>query len=281
MVTKIVLFIKRETKIMITVFTPTYNRAYILPQLYQSLCAQSNKEFEWLVVDDGSTDDTEKIISDWILEKKININYIYQENSGKSNAIKIGVNNAKGEIFFIVDSDDYITNDALEKIDEANKYEHERVSEFPLAGFCFRKENYKTGMKLGKNVNIGIKYADSLELAFGYHLNVDKAEVFYTNVLKQFPFPEIHNNKFIPEALIWYRIAAAGYKFAIYDDPIYMCDYIEDGYTNNFMTNLKKNNKGFYLFYSECLNYKIIPLRIKFIYLIRMLQCKLYGVIYK
>ena len=106
----------------------------------------------------------------------------------------------------------------------------------------------------------------------------DKAEVFYTDVLKRFPFPDLPSNKFVPEALVWYRISNAGYKLIIKDDAIYQCDYIADGYTKNFISNLKKNCTGFALFYKECLKYKEIPLFTKTKYLIRFLQCKLYEV---
>ena len=83
--------------------------------------------------------------------------------------------------------------------------------------------------------------------------------MFYTDILKKFPFPDLTRNKFIPEALVWYRIANAGYQLILKEDTIYQCDYIEDGYTKNFMKNLKKNSKGFALFYKECLSYNEIP----------------------
>ena len=101
---------------MITVFTPTYNRAYSLPNLYDSLCKQSFVDFEWLLIDDGSTDNTQELIKQWELERKIKIRYLFQPNSGKHVAINKGVKEAEGEIFFIVDSDDYIISDGLKKI---------------------------------------------------------------------------------------------------------------------------------------------------------------------
>lgn len=262
---------------MLTIFTPTYNRAYILPKLYESLTRQTAKSFEWLIVDDGSSDNTKEIVDKWIKQKKVKINYIKIENGGKSNAINVGVENAKGDLFFIVDSDDFLTDDAVKTIAETEK-SFSKEQNFKIAGHCYKRSNYRTNTAITSFSGIVPEFADSLELAFKYGASADKAEIFYTDVLKNFPFPKIEKNKFIPEALVWYRIAKAGYKFKVCDKAIYMCDYIEDGYSQNFKSNLKKNCRGFKLFYKECLFYKEIPLITRAKYFIRYLQCKLYEV---
>ena len=100
----------------ITVLTPTYNRAKLLDRLYQSLCQQTYQDFEWIVVNDGSKDDTDEVVQSFIAEKKINILYIKQENGGKHRAINRGVKEAKGKLFFTIDSDDCLTKDAVEKV---------------------------------------------------------------------------------------------------------------------------------------------------------------------
>ena len=101
----------------ITVFTPTYNRAYIIENLYQSLRKQTYTDFEWLVVDDGSADNTQELFEGWQQEDNpFPIRYVKQENGGKCRAINHGLKLARGELFFTVDSDDYLTDDALEKI---------------------------------------------------------------------------------------------------------------------------------------------------------------------
>ena len=102
----------------ITVFTPTYNRAYIIENLYRSLQRQTFRDFEWLIVDDGSSDNTEEVIASWQNEgNDFPIRYFKKENGGKCRAINYGVDRAEGELFFNVDSDDYLLDDALEKID--------------------------------------------------------------------------------------------------------------------------------------------------------------------
>lgn len=262
---------------VLTVFTPTYNRAYILPKLYESLCNQSCKDFEWLIVDDGSTDETSELLKNWQTENRIAINAIHRENGGKSTAINLGVKNAKGNLFFIVDSDDFLSADAVEKVLTNEKKSLCEDISFSVAGYCYRKRNYRTGAIISSSDMDLPESASSLELAFKYKMSGDKAEVFYTDILKNFPFPNLPNNKFVPEALIWYRIANAGYKLILKEDAIYQCDYIADGYTQNFMSNLKKNYNGFALFYKECLFYKEIPFFVKAKYLIRLCQCKFYG----
>ena len=124
---------------MLTVFTPSYNRANCLPRLYESIKAQSNKNFEWLIVDDCSVDETEIIVREWVNDGSIKIRYIYQENGGKARAFNNGVKNAEGELFFCVDSDDYLPNDAVELIlDRWNK-----VDDAKIAGIIGLKENEK------------------------------------------------------------------------------------------------------------------------------------------
>ena len=101
----------------ITVFTPTYNRAYIIEKLYHSLQRQTFRDFEWLIVDDGSSDNTAEVVSAWQQEgNDFPIRYYKKENGGKCRAINYGVDLAEGELFFNVDSDDYLTDDALEKV---------------------------------------------------------------------------------------------------------------------------------------------------------------------
>lgn len=266
---------------MITIFTPTYNRAYILPVLYQSLLRQTDKNFEWVIVDDGSSDNTEELVKNWIKEGKINsINYVKTTNQGKSLAINVGVQHAKGELFFIVDSDDYITDDAIEKIYKKQSSTNMNQN-FKVCGFCFKKRNYNSNVDLTKFENEIPDFASSLELNYVYKQEQDKAEIFYTEVLKNYPFPFLKNTKFIPEAFIWFKIANDGYKFAISEDAIYMCEYIEDGYTRNMNNLIKNNNKGFALYYKSRLHYSEIPFIVKLKSLIRLIQCKIYGVFYK
>lgn len=258
-------------KKIVTVFTPTYNRAYTLSTLYRSLCSQSSNDFEWLIVDDGSTDSTKDLVSSFLKEKILDIQYVYQDNGGKQRAINRGVCLAHGELFFIVDSDDYLTQDAVLSIITLFGKMSDVQS---FAGFCFRRIDVKTGRILGSPFPDFKFDATSLELAYTLSFNMDKAEVFFTSVLRRFPFPEIEGEKFVPEALVWFRIANQGLKLRCINQGIYCCEYLPDGYTKNFLINLKQNRKGFCLFYKELCKYKepsFFPYKIKAF--IRMFQC--------
>ncbi len=105
-----------NSKNVLTIFTPTYNRGYIINNLYDSLCCQTCKDFVWLIVDDDSIDNTKELVERWIEENKIKIIYYKQKHGGKHRAMNFAVENSKSEFFFTVDSDDKLTNDAVEKI---------------------------------------------------------------------------------------------------------------------------------------------------------------------
>lgn len=262
----------------VTVFTPTYNRGYIISQLYNSLKSQTSKNFEWIIIDDGSTDNTKEIINQFILENIINIKYIYQENSGKQRAINNGVKLAKGELFFIVDSDDFIEDDAISKIEKKWMSIHNKEG---YAGLCYRKKHITNNKIIGQPYPEQEFDSTSLDLAYKYNINVDKAEIFKTDILGKYQFPEIEGEKFVPEAYIWFKIANDDYKLRCCDDGIYCCEYLPDGLSSNFIHNLRKNPTGFLLFYKNLLSYPQPSIMVKCKALIRLLQCYYYKIIKK
>jgi glycosyltransferase involved in cell wall biosynthesis len=255
---------------LITVFTPTYNRAYTLSQLYKSLVKQTNKSFEWLIVDDGSIDNTRVLVKQWKEEKKVDISYIKTPNGGKQRAINIGVKHAKGKLFFIVDSDDFLTTDAVEKIHSLWQIvETEEVT----GGLLLRK--ILNNKVLGGAFPCYQFKANSLEVAYKYGVKQDKAEVFATEKLKEFPFPVAKDEKFVPESYIWNRLTKK-YPLWCVDEAIYNCEYLPDGYTYNVKQNFKRNPKGFALYYKDVLGYKEVPFKDKIKALIRYFQMQYY-----
>lgn len=211
---------------MITIFTPTFNRAYIISDLYQSLLRQTHTDFEWLIVDDGSTDSTEALITSFIEEGKIMIRYYKQVNGGKHRAINKGVALAKGELFFIVDSDDYLTDDAVEKI--LNKYNN-IANESEVAGVSFRR-GYDFNQVIGHPVYFEDKLLSVFDFRYRLKVSGDQAEVYKTDVLKAFPFPMIEDEWFCPESLVWNQIGK-NYQILWTSDIIYICNYLADGLT--------------------------------------------------
>lgn len=226
----------------ITVFTPSYNRGYIIENLYHSLQRQVMKDFEWIVIDDGSTDDTENQFKTILSEKNdFPITYRKVSNGGKHRAINKGVQMAKGELFFIVDSDDYLTDDALERIvavEEGIPIEKKKF----FAGVCGVKA-YSKEKIIGTTFEGEYLDITSLERP-KYHVTGDKAEVFYTDLLRKYPFPEFAGENFVTECVVWDRIAFDGYKLRFFNDIIYICDYLPDGLTAQGDSLFNKNPKG-------------------------------------
>lgn len=210
----------------LTVLTPTYNRAAYLPRLYESLREQTNKDFLWLVVDDGSEDETKELIASY-REKTDNIQYIEQKNAGKHTALNRGIREIGTELTFIVDSDDYLPKNAVETI---LRY-HEKYADTPnLCGYSF--------LRCHADGRVNTAYFPSEELIGTYAevringgIGGDKAEVFYTRILKQYPFPTFPGEKFLPEDAVWLQMSGP-YQMVHINENIYTCDYLEGGLTN-------------------------------------------------
>jgi O18-antigen biosynthesis glycosyltransferase len=255
---------------MITVLTPTYNRAYTLERLYQSLSVQSIP-FEWLIIDDGSTDTTRELIDSFQKNTLFPIHYMYQANSGKHVAINTGVRHALGDFIFIVDSDDILTEDALFYVQNAI----ESLGKNDV-GICFRRA-YFDGNLIGTNkLSAEPLYLSPTEA--GNYLQGDLAYIFRTSALLSHPFPAIKGEKFVPELLIWNAIGDEGKIIYYPGKAIYLCEYLEDGYTVNFKRNLRRNPKGFALFYrDQIFREKSLIRKIKCT--VRYLQCLYYEII--
>lgn len=217
---------------MVTVFTPTYNRAAYLLKVFESLLQQTFKDFEWVIVDDGSIDDTSVIIDNLQLtnDKFFPIRYFYQENGGKHRAINRGVKEAKGELFLILDSDDMLPPNSLERIDF---YYQQIKDDNSFGGVCGYMAHHD-GTVIGKGCDIDVLDTSSIDLRYKYHVEGDMLEVFRTSVLKEIPFPEISKEKFVPEALVWNRIARK-YKLRVFHEVVYFRDYLEGGLTDKIV----------------------------------------------
>ena len=211
---------------LITVFTPAYNRAHLLGRLYESLCSQTYSEFEWIVVDDGSKDNTEEVVKGFIQEGKIDIRYFKQENGGKHRAVNRGVKEAKGELFFIADSDDWLLPDSLETV--AKVYEPISGNK-EYAGVC-GLDVYEDGTVIGGGMPAEQIDCNSLDIRAKYHVRGDLKEVFRTEVLREIPFPEIPGERFCPEVVVWNRISEK-YVLRYFNKPIYQVEYQPEGIT--------------------------------------------------
>jgi glycosyl transferase cpsO len=211
---------------LITVFTPTYNREQLLSRLFTSLQEQSFKDFEWLIVDDGSTDNTHDVVVKFVEEGIVPIKYVFKRNGGKHRAINEGVKHAKGELFFIVDSDDMLPPDALKRVAEV----YQQIKDDRDFGGVAGVDAYPDGRIVGSGLSAPVIDCNSIDIRSKYHVVGDLSEVFRTDVMREFPFPEIEGEKFCPEVLVWNRIARK-YKLRYFNEAIYIAEYQPEGLT--------------------------------------------------
>lgn len=254
---------------LITVFTPAYNRAHLLPRLYESLRAQTFQDFEWIIVDDGSTDNTEEVVKEWCAPPsgvsgegfqgaiKGGIRYIKQPNGGKHRAVNRGVQEARGELFFIADSDDYLPDNSLAKV--AEKYV-EIKDDKSLGGVC-GLDIAPDGKCVSSNLPQDEIICNSIDIRLKYHVTGDLKEVFYTLVMREFPFPEYDGERFCPEALVWNRIAQK-YNLLFFNEPIYIAEYQPEGITAGIVRARMNSPVASVTHYQELNSYNI-PLKEK------------------
>jgi len=228
----------------VTVFTPTYNRAYIIDRLIDSLLNQTNYSFSWLVIDDGSNDNTEEIFKEFE-EKEIpfSFKYLKIDNGGKQRAINMAVSIIETEYVFIVDSDDFLVPDAIEKIIRWINDEEIDENFAGVSGVRGIDANTAIG---NKTFCFDCGYVDATNLERKkYNLECDMAEIYKTEILRKHPFEVYENETFVPEAIVWDQIALEGYRLRWYQDIIYICEYLEDGLTNSSWALIKNNPVGY------------------------------------
>ena len=232
---------KISNSVLITVMTPTYNREYKLPVLYKTLCEQHYDKYEWIVVDDGSTDGTDSLLSEWISINLFPIIYIQKDNGGKHSAINEALNYARGKLFFIIDSDDYILPNVLQWI-EMHYKTIEKDSFAGLSGMRATKDGKIIGGKIAE------EYIDAKNTERSkYNLLGDKAEVYFTKILRDNPFPIIPNENFMMETVIWNKLSYLGYKIRWYNKPFIVTEYLSDGLTQHAEEINIKNPEGYML----------------------------------
>lgn len=234
---------------LLTILTPTYNRASLLPRLYKSLCAQTCRDFEWIVVDDGSTDNTQEVVSSFKVENgdSFPITYIRKENGGKHTALNRGVRAAQGSLIMIADDDDLLPPDAIDIIRHSWAKIEFQASVGGIAGLDVNK---RTGEVIGSGLPKEHILCNAMDIRYRYHVTGDLKEVFRTDVLKDFPFPEIAGEMFCPEQLVWFRIAQ---KYSLYyiNKSIYIAEYQSDGITSGITRARMQSPRASMLTYAE------------------------------
>lgn len=226
----------------LTIFTPAYNRAHTLLRTYKSLCNQTNKDFEWLIIDDGSTDNTADIVKKWITNADFKIKYIYQENQGMHGAHNTAYDNIETELNTCIDSDDYMPDNAVESIitfwnkNRDNKY----------AGFIGLDQR-EDGSIIGTNFPIDLKET-TLQDFYAQGGKGDKKLVYRTEIIKQYPkYPIFEGERYVGLAYK-YMLIDQDYKLLTLNKPLVIVDYQEDGSSNMMWKQYWNNPKGFAFF---------------------------------
>ena len=227
---------------LLTIFTPTYNRAYSLKDVYASLLRQTNSSFIWLIIDDGSTDYTRELVENWIDENKISMEYHYQENAGKMVAHNKAAQLCNTELFVCLDSDDQLTDTAVDEI--LKHWEKHKDDRDDLLGIIAPKTIVNEVGEIIRTPRIpeNIIYTTGSGLyQKGYR--GETAMVFRTEILRNYPFPVQEGEKFISEVSA-YDAMDEKYVMITYNHPLMKCEYREDGYSNNLLKVNVANPKG-------------------------------------
>lgn len=226
---------------LITIFTPTYNRAYILEKCFISLKNQSSLDFLWQIIDDGSTDDTRQLVDSFKKEANFEIQYIYKKNGGKVSAINMSMDVTKTPLWMCLDSDDYLTKDAVKTILDNYKLiedEHE------ICGIFGLRSNKNLKPMQGKSIPSFIVTATQYEIRHKYKLPPEYFQVYKTNIISKYKYPLFPGEKFMPLSYVQDQIDLK-YKFFIMREPVMICEYLDDGITKNHKKLIKNNPKGY------------------------------------
>lgn len=212
----------------ITVLTPTYNRANLIRKLYNSLLLQNTTDFQWLIIDDGSTDLTSEVVKGFQQENKIKIDYYYKPNGGKHTALNYSHPYIDGELLFIVDSDDYLPNNAISEI---LAYWEQYKGKQGIRCMTFLKGNEKGKSLSGAFPNENI-ISNTIDFRINMDIRGDCCEVLLSDVFKEYRFPVFDNEKFVPEGCLWNYI---GFRYnTVYINKIlYYAEYLDGGLTRS------------------------------------------------
>ena len=232
---------------ILTIFTPTYNRAHTLGRVFQSLCRQTCKEFEWLIIDDGSTDNTRELVQSWIDEQpEFCIRYIYQANQGMHGAHNTAYANISTALNTCIDSDDYMPDDAVEKI---IRFWNEKGSD-DYAGII--------GLDIVDSGNvIGEKFTKSGEAIHFYKSPIrgDKKFVIRTDLTSKYPpYPIFKGERYVGLGYK-YQLIDQDYTWLTLNEPLVVVDYQEDGSSYNMFRQWWTNPRGFAFIHNNDLKY--------------------------
>lgn len=225
----------------LTVFTPTFNRAYCLHQLYNSLVEQTNMDFSWLIIDDGSTDDTKELVQSWIVEDKIPIQYHYQENQGMHGGHNSAYSLITTPLNVCIDSDDLMPTNAVQLIVDKWKLIRDNNKYAGIVGLDADKSGNILGTKIPENIEETTLY----DLYQKHKVKGDKKLVYKTEIIKKYPsYPIFEGERFVPLGYL-YQLIDQNYKLLPANDVYCIVEYMPDGSSKNMLKQYRRHPKGF------------------------------------
>jgi glycosyltransferase involved in cell wall biosynthesis len=242
----------------LTVFTPTYNRAYCLEKCYRSLVSQTNNDFIWLIVDDGSTDNTKDLVNGWIKESKVEIKYFWQENQGMHGAHNTAYQLIETELNVCIDSDDNMPLGAVENIIAFWKEQgNEQYS--GIIGLDSANDHHIIGTEFPRNLKSSTLY----NLYYKHRVTGDKKLVYRTELTKMYPYPIFENEKYVGLAYKYYMLDQ-NYEMLLLNEVLCEVEYLPDGSSVNMFNQYRKNPNGFAFYRKELMKLPFGSLSFKF-----------------
>lgn len=229
----------------LTIFTPTYNWAETLRRVFDSLRVQNIDGFEWLVIDDGSTDDTRRLMGEFMDEALFTVRYHYREHGGKHRAYNDALKLARGKFFFTVDSDDWLSAGSL---DVLLQYLPQIYANDSVCGIVALKEDPK-GYIYGRRLDVHDNII-SLQDLEKMRRTGERSYIFKTEVARRYPFPTIDEENFVTESVVYDRIGA-DWKFLTIDRPLTVCEYQKDGLSGNIYQLMWNIPQGFIIYHRQ------------------------------
>ncbi len=234
----------------LTVFTPAFNRAHTLHLCYESLKRQTVKDFVWLIIDDGSTDHTRELAEGWIAEGSLPVRYHYQENQGMHGAHNTAYELIDTELNVCIDSDDYMADDAVEKITSFWR-ENGSGKYAGIVGLDAAPQGGVIGTRMPEDLR-----ASTLSDLYALHkVKGDKKLVYRSEITRSFPpYPLFPGEKYCPLSYK-YVLIDQQYPLLVMNEVLCHVEYLADGSSMNIIKQYKRNPRGFLFFRSMAMQY--------------------------
>lgn len=234
-----------------SLFVPTYNRRQLLPRLLESVEAQTFQDFELLIVDDGSQDDTYEFLCSYQPRGNYQLRVFYQENQGRHIAFNTAFEQARGFLFTTINSDDTLAPNALERFAYWWDYAQKHYPETPIVGVEALCAKMETGDVVGTPFPESPMIADPIEMRFLHGVYGDKVRAVRTDIITRYRFPQFPGEKYIHPTYLWFRLGFDHHKYLYFNEILSYKEYLAEGITKNRVVTQGRSPRGVALYFKE------------------------------